>query len=496
MPKYTHTEEQLAIIDSGANTSDNLIISALAGSGKTSTLEDLSKEMKERSILCLAFNKKIADEMAARLSSKCKSKTLHSLGYGAWAKKLNRRSLRVRKSKVYGLLKGVVDGMYDQKEFKGTALSNVLKVIREGKAHGFLPSGIQDVTPLYNDDPDSDKYFFKKTDIVLTPNQERAVIDVSRQSYELALMGEVDFDDMTLLPTIHNDVSFDRYDAVLIDEAQDLSDLNHEMLSKIVGDHTRLIAVGDSFQAIYAFRGAEEYSMSMMKERFGMTEMNLTVSFRCAQKLIENVHWRAPDMKWAKNAPLGKINTLKAWGVDDIPEESAIICRNNAPLFSCALNFMRNGVKPNLGNKDIIAQVVKNLKDLGPLKTTREEAMRIINDWKEQMSEKRRDKDAVGDMAECLRVFMERSKTIGDAIKLAKKIEKQEGGVYMSTIHRAKGLEWEQVFILDIELIKLDKGGQEPNVKYVGETRAKEELNYITSEGFTHSYDKEVEIEA
>ncbi|MCH7726076.1 MAG: ATP-dependent helicase, partial [Planctomycetes bacterium] len=67
------------------------------------------------------------------------------------------------------------------------------------------------------------------------------------------------------------------------------------------------------------------------------------------------------------------------------------------------------------------------------------------------------------------------------------------------TVHRAKGLEWERVFILDPGLIpsiwsvrayKKDPDRyswmmqEEANIRYVAITRAMKELTYITSKGW------------
>ena len=73
--------------------------------------------------------------------------------------------------------------------------------------------------------------------------------------------------------------------------------------------------------------------------------------------------------------------------------------------------------------------------------------------------------------------------TLGEAIDFLKESVDRKGNIMLSTIHKAKGLEFDTVAILDVDLIK--SNGQDPNVKYVAETRARHTLNYITSEGFT-----------
>ena len=66
-------------------------IKALAGAAKTSTLVLIAKALPNVRMLCLAFNKKIATEMEARLPSNCTAMTLNSLGHRTWAECSGRR---------------------------------------------------------------------------------------------------------------------------------------------------------------------------------------------------------------------------------------------------------------------------------------------------------------------------------------------------------------------------------------------------------------------
>lgn len=67
----TPTPEQVAIVEAAKQTNDNLLVSALAGAAKTSTLVLIAKALQKHPILCLAFNKRIATEMQERLPGNC-----------------------------------------------------------------------------------------------------------------------------------------------------------------------------------------------------------------------------------------------------------------------------------------------------------------------------------------------------------------------------------------------------------------------------------------
>jgi DNA helicase-2/ATP-dependent DNA helicase PcrA len=82
------TEEQIAIYNEVENSDTNIVIRARAGSGKTTTLVNLSKRLpKGKSITFLAFNKHIQLELKSKLPSNIFVYTSHGLGYSAIKKK-------------------------------------------------------------------------------------------------------------------------------------------------------------------------------------------------------------------------------------------------------------------------------------------------------------------------------------------------------------------------------------------------------------------------
>src|SRR5215831_7722140 len=64
--KFDPTPEQSSIIERVKHTTDNLLVNAFAGTGKTTTLEMTVDATPQQPVLCLAFNKSIATEMLKR----------------------------------------------------------------------------------------------------------------------------------------------------------------------------------------------------------------------------------------------------------------------------------------------------------------------------------------------------------------------------------------------------------------------------------------------
>lgn len=470
----TPTLEQLAIIAAAQTTRDNLQVRALAGAAKTSTLVLIAQALPAERLLCLAFNKKIAEEMKQRLPGNCEAKTLHSLGLSAWRDYIGKFP-KINTGKCSQLFKRIVDGLSPAEREEAWALrGEILDAVGYGKGRGWVPGSVKGASPLI-----SDEEIYAVLEFEPTPLSWTLIQRISERSVAAARDGEIDFDDMILLPVIFP-CSFDRYDVVLVDEAQDLSTLNHALLRKLRAP--RIIAVGDPCQAIYGFRGAHEESMDVLRESFQMRVLTLSISFRCPQAVVREAQWRAPHMQWPDWAKPGSVRHLPSWTVEDLPENCAILCRNNAPIFAMGLALIANGRFPTIPRSDIGGALLKQLEKLGPKELSQANALIRLEEWEAAQRKRARNLATLNDRVACLRIFIEAGDDLGQAIAYAKRLLEASGTIEMSTIHRSKGLEWDDVFILDESLISTRE--QDPNLRYVAQTRSKLNLTYITTEGF------------
>jgi superfamily I DNA/RNA helicase len=486
---FTPTAEQSAILDAGTSTSDNLLISALAGAAKTSTLVLLAQAMPAQSTLCLAFNKRIAEEMTTRMPGHVTCSTLSSLGYGAWRSFLSRR-LIVKDGKTYFAVKAWLDEAFSGTELESawSSYDDIKSAISVAKSIGFIPPVAErgSLKSLVGEDDFLSSLGFEPSDWELD-----CIMSVLTSSIRDGYAGVIDYDDMLYLPTLCTSASFPRHAVVMVDEAQDLSPLNHAMLAKLLGSRSRLIAVGDPNQSIYAFRGADVSSMPKLEARFGMTPFSLTTSFRCATSIVKEAQWRAPAMRAAENAPVGSVTYKVNWTAADLGSPAVVICRNNAPLFSLAIKLLAAGYHPTIAGKDIAAGLRKTLSKLGSPSMTIDEARVALDLWREEQLDKKRNSSKVADMFECLSVFLAPpAKTLEHALLKLEQVFNTTGPINLMTIHKSKGLEFPVVHILDSALIKVidsntgKQNVQEANLLYVAQTRAKTRLTYITSDGF------------
>jgi DNA helicase II / ATP-dependent DNA helicase PcrA len=484
-PEHEPTDEQVAIVEFAKNSTQNLMIRALAGAAKTTTLKLIARALPEVRMLCLAFGVKIAKEMADRLPPNCQARTLNSLGHVTWSETIGKR-LVVDTKKSFNLLASAIKELPKREQLDARdQFADTLRIITQGKRLGYIPTGrFPHAKRIYDD-----QRFFDSLDEAPTSLQERLVRDVTSRSIEYGQAGQIDYDDQILLPTVFPTM-FDAFPHVLIDEAQDLSELNHATLRKLVG-RRRLTAVGDDCQSIYGFRGAHHESMDRLSETFQMECLGLSISFRCPQAVVRAARWRAPHMRWRADAPEGSVRSLDQWSCEDIPDDACIICRNNAPLFALAMKFLRHGRYCTIAGNDIGKGMLRIMAKFGPELMPQDEVFDAINNWLSAKLSRSRDDVKVFDLAACMRVFASNGKDLRDACTYAEHIFKQRGPVILTTAHKAKGLEFDQVFILDKHLIRVRDTNpiarrQEENLFYVAQTRAKQSLTYISTEGFNN----------
>ena len=478
MTNFKPTDEQLAVRDHITAQSNNLCVTARAGAAKTTTLE-LSAAANVEPTLALAFNKKIAEEMAERLPEHCTSSTLNSIGHRAWMSNLGRR-LQLNDKKLYHTLRYIINEEFhgeDQNELN-EQFSDLARAIELARVAGYMPNGNwRTARPMYTPENFDEVNRYELNSLELDC-MDRVLTHMINE----ALAGKIDFTDQIYMPALFP-CSFNHYPLIMVDEAQDLSGLNHRMLTKLT-KRSRLVAVGDPFQAIYGFRGADSNSMTKMAAQWEMDSLTLSTSFRCPREVTKLAQRLAPDMTWPDWAITGSVTTHDKWDQSLIPENAAIICRNNAPLLRLALALIRAKRPVTIAGRDIIRQLITRLKAFGSPAIRQKQLLLEIEQWRVNRKRRDRDTNTVDDLADALKFFAEETTNLGEAIELANQLANSEGRIKLMTGHRAKGLEFEKVFFLDQHLCKWDRG-QDANIWYVIVTRSKDELHFIDSGNMT-----------
>jgi ATP-dependent DNA helicase UvrD/PcrA len=263
------TPQQQDVFDCAIHGTRHIIVNASAGSGKTWTITETARRISPRAIsVFLAFNKRIADTLRTKLPPYCQAKTFHSHSYGAL--KLGSAKIPLLdEDKTRKIFRTLCEG--DKEEFH-TYAPFVSKLVGYGKGQPSTDPAWQDLVDYHQ--------------LLCDGNEERGikyaakVFDLSNKDLE-----HIDFDDMIYLTWLLN-VPFTRADYLFVDEAQDLNAIQHALLDRMVKPTGKIIAVGDPYQSIYAFRGADSQSMPKLKAQFDMLELPLSVSFRCSKMAV------------------------------------------------------------------------------------------------------------------------------------------------------------------------------------------------------------------
>lgn len=491
------SNEQKDIFNAWEHTQDNLIINAAPGSGKTTVLSELYN-MQQESILSIAFNKAIVQELESRLGEKPYSKiaTFNSLGYQACRKAFPKAKMEI--NKVLKIIDKEMMYKWSEKEQKERKflLKKVVDYAKSNLLSGDVnEESIAELVDFY----DLDSY----------PGIEQDCIEIYHKSLRDTQL--LDFADQLLMPVRYN-LKFPEYESILVDESQDLNALQAAMLSMILSynSQSRIALVGDSHQAIYAFRGALSDSMELLKERFSCKTLPLTISRRCARAIVELAQNIFPDdINAADNAKEGLVRdcenrasldtSLKPYMRDfsDVIEQEMfsqddfILARTNAVLVRFAMQMLRQGKPCYVKGRELGESLSRYIK-----KSKHEYMSDFMSYFQDDLQQQidiamQRDQEskvsALHDKKETLEVLCEniRSNYVSDLLVYLDSLFSQGKGTMLSSVHKAKGLESDKVYLLCPDsfphaLARKDwQIEQEKNILYVAVTRAKNELVYV-----------------
>lgn len=478
------TKEQQAIVHS----TGNIKINAVAGSGKTTTIIEYAKARPGNSkILYIAFNKSVKLEAVRKFADRglhnVKVETAHSLAYKNIVFKHGYR-VRAQGYKTHEIVEllglesnGEKHGQYivanhinkfiayfcNSDKAKVQEL-NYLDIVADAKAKAF-------VKMFY-------PYLESKTRMLLA-KMDKGEIEITHDFYlkKFQLSKPV-------LP----------YDYILFDEGQDASGA---MLDIFLQQRATKVIVGDTHQQIYGWRHAVN---SLEKTDFAT--LHLSTSFRFAQPIADLA---ITILDWKNHLQDHKPVSITGKGSCKHKNTKAVLARTNLGLLLKVIEYVTE--KKNLKhiyfegniNSYTYADDGASLYDVLALYNGRRHLIRdsLIKEMKnmeelEEYIEKTEDVQ----LAMMVEIVNEYGDEIPDIIKTIKERhiaddEKEKAEIIFSTVHRCKGMEYDQVqltkdFITEEKIIKLKndnnsswnkaKLNEEINLLYVAVTRTRNSL--------------------
>lgn len=444
-----------------------LVVRAYAGTGKTTTLEKFALSNPNTRMLYLAFQRSVAEEGRARFPKNVVCRTSHQIAYAAVGKN------------------------YRHKQKGGIPLEEVARVI--GERNWKVIKDIISTLNAYM--TSSDKYILTGH----TPNEEAPrVLSAPELKYkghlveiaELLWQKMIDPEDpftmthdgyLKLYQLSEPDLAL-RYGCILFDEAQDANPVTTAL---VIRQRCQLIFVGDPHQQIYRFRGAN--NALEIPDMSDATHLKLTNSFRFGQEvaLVANA---ILSLKEESTPLIGR-------GMQDeiyvtMPEQVghiAILHRTVMGTIQSAMEAAAKGQKVYWlgGHKSYQVENVLDVYWLNQGKCENVKNKRLLAMCNGQFSNYVQMAKDTGDheMRRALQLIKDpRLLKHLQALSDLTVEDEKDADITVSTVHKAKGLEWENVILSndfpDLFALqdKSDVWCDEVNLLYVAVTRAMKRL--------------------
>lgn len=437
------TREQQQIVET-ALTGTNMLVKAFAGTGKTTTLVEVAKELPKTS-LYIAFNKSIADEASGKFPSHVDCRTIHSLAY----RSIINSKMKKKLQGFYSFDDIIKDDIINAMPANNRSIYRKVRVDVVEVIKAFCQSSYKsiDVFIAHNFPMIDTKYPIEYWNNLINEDHPAKIThDVYLKLFHLQ---------NNVLP----------YDIIYLDEAQDSTPV---VLDIVLNQKAQIILVGDEYQSIYEWRGAIN-AMANLPSSF--KECYLTESFRFTQDIA--------DMATSLTSILGNTRKIVGNGIrPDTLSSKAIICRTNVSFLNLLLKAEAQEEKVFiLGDLKELWSKMYHISDLyfgNKIKYPNKELAQYKT-FADLM-------EAGEDMPELSRlVKLTRTLSDGGLTKNISRIksvivENPEDAHYtITTAHKSKGLEWDDV-VLDEDMFYVPDGKDTIDVLFTNQTL---ELLYV-----------------
>lgn len=482
-PDLNWNSYQNQIFNQISNGGGHTVIQSGPGTAKTTTLVEalhhIPDQYKSR-ILFTAFNSSIAEEIRARTPTNVVTKTNHQLGFHTvlkhWGHVYDLRAFGAVDDKNIALLALAKQLVGDDVDKNSLHESLVYTVEMSKILLADSPEEIENIILNYG----IDTYEFSCGEFAYHVWE---LMETTRNA-PLICNGKsvISFSDMIWLPHVHGWMP-EQFDWLFVDEGQDLNPARIELILNALRYGARLCTAADARQAIYGWAGATTEMLDHLVHELDATQLPLSVSYRCARRIIELAKNTNPALEAAPGAPDGTVSTFDAKILKNfVKSEMAILSRLNYPLVGLCLALLNAGFNANIQGKDIGNRLLWRISCWKP--SSVQELIRNAQNWADEAEECLRKKNRtaihIQDEAKTIIKFAETADNIDEVCEHIRKFfDDETAQVKLSTAHKAKGLEYEKVMLLD-KTFKPELGGEEQNIHYVAVTRAKRWLGIAT----------------
>jgi antirestriction protein ArdC/superfamily I DNA/RNA helicase/DNA polymerase III epsilon subunit-like protein len=372
--KFPPTKEQRNIVDA-IMTGKDVVVQALAGTGKTSTLILAAKRFLAQKpsdkLLYIVFNKETAEEAQGRMPENVDSRTMDNIVYSMLPDEYKNRNKLSSEYKING--KNLIEYMDFVNLFEYYKYDQVKAMIRGTETNLGRNDLVQEIREavdrfaISGDDTLTEKHFAKKIPFfdsvppimveyanrmwqdVSTPEgwdptsvKGLSRIDYSHMLKAWALTDPQFADGLNSGSTSIGQFKNRKNSIFFFDEAQDMNPVIVKLLAN--QKNIQKVYVGDSNQAIYAFRGAVD-ELNNVKDA---VELYLTQTFRFGAK-VAGIGNRFLAKLGSKNKILGKPGEDDGVIFDkEMEDPNVIIARTNGGVIDSIFDLLAKGKNPGL----------------------------------------------------------------------------------------------------------------------------------------------------
>lgn len=449
--KFTTEQQELFDYFNESDSNENVKIIAYAGTGKSFCLKEIAHILKDKRILNLSFNKKIMLEARKTFPRNVDCSTFHGFAY----RKMNPTLIDSPKEFVTYLSK-----LLDVKIWDAWIVYRVIENFCQNGEAKILPihSHTEKLVEKYGKKLKKDKIDKKFSDLA------QRFWDAYENDPNIPVPHFCYLKKFSLLP----EIPVQQYDVVLVDEAQDSNPTMISILNKI---DQRVIIVGDPFQQIYSFTGAIN-----ALDKFDYKEFHLSKSFRWGEKIadISNMILNFVD-NFDKRFPVRGVeerNSHILYGTNVLDcQRDAILCRTNLSCFMTGVELWHNDIPYYISDAE---QILEQYNKILAIKNSKGKKLPYAGCWGwDQLVDYVMSTDCELPTAWIVAViYNSKGHLLEQFLKRS-----DRNGVAISTAHKAKGLEWETVFVSD-DFFENEKTVCEEEFRlfYVACTRAKSYL--------------------
>lgn len=269
-----------------------LLILAGAGSGKTRTLTHrianlISHGVKPSRILAVTFTNKAANEMKERLA-KLLNAPINFMPYMGTFHGICVKILR-QECDAAGLPRDFV--IYDADD-QVALIKRILKNLGYNSDKNLKPKMIQAVISGEKNKGNGPEEYLAN---VYYPNQQKIAKVFAEYEISKSKNGALDFDDLLLktLELFANNLEVrkkwqEKFEHILIDEYQDTNVIQYQLVKLLVNEKRNIAVVGDDWQSIYSWRGADFTNILNFEKDFpGAKVIKLEQNYRSTGNILE-----------------------------------------------------------------------------------------------------------------------------------------------------------------------------------------------------------------